>query len=219
MKNKIQVEKGHYSPDHYLGLRRWITYWYQIDLAIKLCNDKNDKIMEIGIGNKTISSILKLYGYSVTACDIDIELKPTIIGTITNLPFKRETFRTVICCEVLEHIHFDQFEVALKELYRCSSKYVILSLPYASIFGIAFAMSFNIDFGKRRFKLPQKNLSFKLPSLRKFGFNGEHYWEIGAKGCSLTNTKKIITNSGFKIIKELKPMLNFRHIFFVLEKA
>ena len=48
-----QVPKEHYS-NNYDNVFRFISYYYQIDLAIKL---KPKNILEIGIGNKTKNKI------------------------------------------------------------------------------------------------------------------------------------------------------------------
>lgn len=48
-------------------------------------------------------------------------------GTVYNIPFPDNSFDLVICSEVLEHLETP--ETALKELYRVSNKYAILSVP------------------------------------------------------------------------------------------
>ena len=56
-------------------------------------------------------------------------------GNIYKLPYKDNSFDAVICTEVLEHL--EQPEKALKELYRVTRKYCIISVPNEPIFRTA----------------------------------------------------------------------------------
>jgi SAM-dependent methyltransferase len=55
------------------------------------------------------------------------------VGEITSLPFKSNSFDCVCCLEVVEHLNVNDFQVALNELSRISSKYVIIGVPYEEI--------------------------------------------------------------------------------------
>ena len=57
-KHKTQVDKDFYCKQ-YDDLGRFISYYYQIKLALDL---NVEKFLEIGIGNKTVSSYLKNKG-------------------------------------------------------------------------------------------------------------------------------------------------------------
>ena len=127
-KNKVQVSKEHYF-ESYDDLNRWISYWWQIETVKKL--DKK-KVLEIGVGNKTVSDYLKKIGFDVTTCDIDPRLKPDFVGNVTSLPFKKGGFDLVICFEVLEHIPYVSVKKALKEINRVTNESAIVSV-FASV--------------------------------------------------------------------------------------
>lgn len=68
--------------------------------------------------------------YADAAIKLGKELFPEINikkGSIYELPYKDNSFDTVMCTEVLEHL--DDPRKALKELSRVSSKYVVLTVP------------------------------------------------------------------------------------------
>ena len=205
-KNRVQVSKEHYF-ENYDDLNRWISYWWQISLVRKL---GKKKVMEIGIGNKTVSNYLKKAGFSVTTYDIDPELNPDYVGDITSLPFRNDSFEVLLCCEVLEHLQFAKAKKALKEINRVTKEYAVISVFAANV-GTSFV-----------FKLPYVKLIYKnviMPMFwAKHRFQGEHYWELGKSNYSIKEFRKLIRNSGFRIVDEEYPVLNIYHNFFILRK-
>lgn len=207
-KMKPQVKTEHYSKQLYDIKERFISYWHQVDEAIKL-NTKN--ILEIGPGNGFVSRYLKEKGQNNTTLDIDINLKPDTVGSVTEIPFLDNSFEAVTCYEVLEHIPYNSFIKALKEIYRVATTHVILSLP-----DVTTVYRFNIE-------LPRINPIKKLinhPFHRPIQhiFDGEHYWEIGKTDFSLKRVELDIKRCGLKIIKTYRVFEFYYHRFFILEK-
>jgi ubiquinone/menaquinone biosynthesis C-methylase UbiE len=52
------------------------------------------------------------------------------IGTVADLPFFDSEFDTVICADVLEHIHTEDTETALDELVRVCSRRLLLNVAW-----------------------------------------------------------------------------------------
>jgi ubiquinone/menaquinone biosynthesis C-methylase UbiE len=206
---KRQVSKEHYN-ESYDNLKRFISYYYQIDLVRKT-NAK--KVLEIGIGNKTVSNYLKEAGFNLTTCDIDKELNPDKVADIRKLPFKDNEFEIVLAYEILEHLPWKESKKALSELKRVSKNHVIISLPHFSAdFEIAFKFpAVGKLTGKPFLKLL---IPFPLNFIKK-SFDGQHYWEIGYKGFCLRKIKKELKKN-FKIIKNFRAPLDSRHHFFIL---
>lgn len=205
-KFNIQVPREHYYKQ-YDDITRFIHYFYQIDLTKKL-NPKT--ILEIGIGNKTVSNYLKQHGYNVTTCDFDKELEPDYVADIRKLPFNNDSYDLIIACEVLEHLPWNDVETALEELHRTTKKYILISLPY---YCIALETTFKVfPYGH------QTNLFFRIPLFfLKAKFQGEHYWGIGRRNYSIKKIGKTLKKR-FKIVEEVRPQLVSDHHFFVLEK-
>src|SRR3990167_9093807 len=118
-KPKVQVRKDHYFNLKYDTKERWISYWYQIHEVLFY---DPQTVLEIGIGNRTVSDYLKKAGVKVTTCDFDKSLKPDVLADILNLPFKKNSFDVVLCAEVLEHLPFKKFHRALEEIRRVCKK-------------------------------------------------------------------------------------------------
>jgi len=210
MLNKVQVKSDQYFNISYDNKRRWFSYYQQIEEIIK-CSPSS--ILEVGKGNGFVSDYLKKRNFNIMTIDIDPELKPDKVADVTDIPYDSNSFDCVLCCEVLEHIPFDQFSLALKELKRVAKNRIILSLP-----DVSRKCRFLIQIpkvGEVRFLIP-------LPRLKKLThqFDGEHYWEIGKKDFPL---KEIIDEinkiEGLELIETYQLFENPYHRFFIIEKT
>lgn len=172
-------------------------------------------ILEIGKGSGFFSDYMKKFGYNLTSCDFDKNLNPDVVGDVRNLPFKDDEFDIVTAFEVLEHIPFEDVPKALLELRRVTKRYAIISLPYKST---GFEMVLKFPGIRSLFKMPFLDFFLRIPL--KFGgikVSGQHYWEIDGWQHRLAKVRKLL-RSQFNIIKEIKPVLNKYHYFFVLQK-
>ncbi len=207
-----QVKKEHYFRRKYDDLGRFISYFYQADLAVSV---PAENVLEIGKGNGTVSDYLKKLDYKVTTADIDQALNPDIVADIRKLPFQDGSFDLVMACEVLEHLPFLEFEKILEELKRVSKKYILLSLPYRST---GFEAVFKFPFIRSIIGSSFLDLFLRIPL--KFGgieVSKQHYWEIDRWQYSFRKVQGII-GKHFNIIKSVSPVLNHYHYFFLLEK-
>lgn len=207
-----QVETKHYKDKKYNSLERFISYSYQVS-AIENLNVKS--VLEVGPGSFVVATLLKQMGYSVHTSDFDSNVGADTTADIRSLPFKDKSFDLTMACQVLEHIPFEDFEKGLSELYRTSSKYVVISVPRRNT---GFNFVFKIPFMQTLFKKSFFDISILFP-VRFPGFaeSDQHYWEIDFWQTSLGDVKKIIKKH-FKILKEFSPPLNKYHYFFILEK-
>lgn len=62
--------------------------------------------------------------------DLEAELCPNVVGSITNLPFVDSAFDVAVAFEVLEHLPFEELGRCLSELRRVSKRRVIVSVPH-----------------------------------------------------------------------------------------
>jgi hypothetical protein len=207
---QIQVDALHYK-ENYDDLNRFISYFHQINL-IKKTGSKN--ILEVGVGNKTVLSYLKNQGYNVTSCDFDKSLNPDYIADLRKLPFRENSFDCVVAYEILEHLPFSDFSKSISQLHFVSSKYVLISVPYSSIF---FEFIFRFPFVDKIFKKSLGYIRLSVPFYSHKFLGDEHYWELGRKGYSLSKIKKKLRKY-FQILKIYRPPLCPHHCFFVLKK-
>lgn len=195
-----------YSFSKYNYIERWISYWHQIK---EVNNLKPSQILEIGPGNKFVTNYLLSLGYDVKTLDISNNNQPDVIGSVLKLPFNENNFDLILCSEVLEHLPFNDFTLALSQIRRVTKKYVVLSLPH---WGWLFYLKLKLPFFKNI------KLFFKLSGFKKHKSGGEHFWEIGKREYSLAKIKRLIKKEKFKIIKDyLDPDTPYHH-FFILEK-
>jgi len=196
---------NYYQFKKYDYLDRWVSYWHQINEILKL---KPKTVLEIGIGNKTVSDYLKKQGLEVKTLDISKELEPDYVASVIDMPLNNNSFDVVLCAEILEHLPFEDFEKALLELKRVNKKYIVLSLPH---FGPSLKINFKVPFIK------EVKIAFKIPYHPKHKLGGVHYWEIGKKGYLQKRIRNVIKKY-FEIQKEFVPFENQYHHFYILKK-
>ncbi len=197
---------------NYDNIHRFISYYYQIDLVREL---GAETVLEIGIGNRTVTNYLKQHNLQVTTCDIDKRVNPDFVADIRDLPFECDSYDVVLAFQVLEHLPWDNVPQALKELNRVTKKYVIISIPY---FSAAFELVMKFPLVHKIIKKPFVDIFFRVPYLfNNIPLTSGHCWELGRRNYSLKKVRATL-RSGFEIVKEIRPVLNPGHYFFVLTK-
>jgi ubiquinone/menaquinone biosynthesis C-methylase UbiE len=206
---KVQVDHSHYQDLEYNEKGRFCSYWHQINEALSL---KASTALEIGTGNGFVNFALKGSGINVKTIDIDKNLNPDYYGSVTEMPIPDKAFDIALCCQVLEHLPYENFVPALKEIGRVVRSHLILSLP-----DLRRVYRFNLQLpllGEIKFLYP-------IPRLKPLNwkFNGEHYWNISCKGYSQSRIKQDIEKAGFVIEKNYCVLEMPWHRFFVLRKV
>ena len=191
----------------YNSKERWLSYWYQIQEALSVLPGN---VLVIGKGSGIVENSIRLLSkdnIQVYTLDINHFVAPDIVSTVTALPLKTGAFDVTICCQVLEHLPFEQFSIALNELQRATRNRVILSLPHGrKHLRVACDLPF---FGERE-------LIIKHPLTKRHCTSKEHYWEIGRA----VSRQQIVNqlNDFFRIEKEFINESNCFHRFFILGK-
>lgn len=184
-----------------------MSYRHQLELVM---GSGYKKVLIIGLGDNIIPSILKSEGFEVYTCDIDPSLKPDFLQSITKLDLQGNTFEVVLCCQILEHIPFDEMDNVLDRIKAITTKKLIVSLPEKAL---------------------RISLMFKLPRIRNFYFNvvvplffrkhkfdGQHYWELGTS----ENYKRKFLDASikkFKLTNYYRYQPNPYHHFFIFDKV
>lgn len=202
-----QVDRSHYAFPSYESPERFTSYYYQV-LAIQHFRPRS--ILEVGVGSGTLAALARCQGIDAMSVDIDHDLHPTVTGDILSLPFRAESVDVVAAFQILEHLPFDQFGGALKELARVARAGIALSLPE---FGNA-AITVSVPF-VRKLHLSGRALPHWYPRHR---FDGQHYWEINKRGYRRDQIIKVINSVPLTVGNSWLNPYNPYHHFFTLHK-
>lgn len=174
----------------YESINRWKTYYSQIDHILK--NYNGGKVLNIGVGNHFVDDKLKRLNVNITTVDFNKNLNPDYIADIVELPFKSNSFNIVCAFEVLEHLPFRDFKMALKEMKRVSKRKILISMPYS-------CYNFYLSIKAIPF-INYKDIEIRIPLFFiKKKYDGQHFWEIGRRNYPLKKIKKEIRETGLKI--------------------
>jgi hypothetical protein len=191
----------------YVSKPRFNSYWHQINEVLASIPES---ILEIGVGANFVGQFLSARNFRVVTYDLEHELRPTIIGSVTHLPFRENSFDTVMCCQVLEHLPFECFKPCLLEIRSVCRKVLVLSLPDRTPALSGVVRVPNLIFWDFVISL---HLSIREP-LRS---SRKHFWEIGRLGFSLRWVRREIEGASFLVRRTYRVPEFPYHRFFVAE--
>lgn len=186
---------------------RWLSYWHQISEALEVMPDT---VLVVGKGSGIAENAIRQFSNGKTdvfTLDINHAVNSDVVGDVAHLPFRDNAVDVIICCQVLEHIPFEQFLPILHELHRVARRRVIISLPHKrKHIKIAYHLPF----------LKEQTFILKHPLTVKHCSSKQHRWEIG-RGVS---RKQVVQHMSklFSIEKEYLNEMNCEHRFFILRR-
>ncbi len=207
---KMQRESDYLNIGYdYKG--RFTSYWYQIkEVTSNL--EGSGKILEIGPGNRFMTDYLLKRSFHVETLDIDEVHAPDHVGSILGMPLPDQSFEVVAGFQILEHLPFEKFSLALKEMGRVARKKVLFSVP-----DVRYFIEIDISFFSSKLHF---HTIFSFPRLTNRALPptkvGGHLWEIGRPGFSLKKVLNEISNSGLKLEAHYRIPNNPIHHMFVM---
>ncbi len=203
----VQVDRSQYTTADYCNPRRFATYAYQIK---EILDSGAKNVLEIGPGNGVVTYVLRQAGIHVDTVDHDPALKPDFVASVLKLPSALNSYDAVLCCQVLEHLPWDNFRAAVQGISNVAKNTILLSLPH--VVQRRFFVEYKLP------KLKQRLLAIDMPVKNiQMSFNGQHYWEIG-KGVSEKNIVLIFNELNLKVDRSYRiPEKRDTH-FFCLSK-
>lgn len=203
------IQKERYFDQEYFSQKQLNSFSHQINYIYGM---RPTTAIEIGIGNGFVSTFLKNAGYSIITADINPELKPDICAPLSEVKkYVSAEVDLVICCEVLEHMQFEEFDENLDRLKELGAR-LFLTLPNSHrTWGVTLAFSLP----KIGYKLV--DLNFRFPFKHKLE-NSSHFWEIGHTDiCSQNNIVEKLKQR-YKSVKTGRFPLNPYHTYFICDK-
>lgn len=169
----VQVAPEHYDFERYDDRERWMSYWHQIRVVMRV---RPRRVLEIGPGGGVFRSYLKRAGVAVDSVDIDASRDVEYVGDVSRLdealPAGVE-YDAVCAFQVLEHLPFDKLDDCLRGIARRAAPHAFISLPYRGL-----RLRWSMWWGDHQLSLGHK---FMLPWKQRPCT--EHHWELG-KGYS-----------------------------------
>lgn len=200
--------KSHYEAPYVRGPRLF-SYAHQMNAVLDF---EPRTVLEIGPGPGMVTAALRSVGVGVTTVDVQDDLEPDVVASVTDLPFDDGTFDVSMCCQVLEHLPFDEFEPALRELGRVSRAGVVISLPDSTPhYEVRVHVPRLRDIFWTGTRQRYRGDDYKRDRLRLDG----HYWEIGYPETTLDEVTRSFKAAGVPARKTWRFVDNEYHRFFV----
>jgi ubiquinone/menaquinone biosynthesis C-methylase UbiE len=198
--------KSHYAASYVMG-GRLFSYAHQINAVLEY---QPHNVIEIGPGPGVVTAALRALEVSVVTVDVQSELSPDVVASVTHLPFEDNSFDVAMCCQVLEHLPFEQFSKACEELCRVTRHAVVISLPDRRKH---YWIQFKLPRLHKRLQTSITKRIGKQEQLRAYERSG-HYWEIGFPNYSFKTVLSSIESHGRKVKKHWHvPELPWHHFF------
>ncbi|WP_407306899.1 class I SAM-dependent methyltransferase [Desulfosporosinus sp. SB140] len=209
MEGEASLPFNRYLTEGYFKSFQWMSYRAQVEAVVNLAakNIKPVSILEIGVGNGVVSSILRNFGYKLTTVDINRNLKPDIVGSVTELAtiFKEQKFDIILCAEVLEHLPYKHFENCLESFSRLAD-WTVLTLPRSG----RYLLLLN-GFLKNNWPI---DINIRIPAK---SIEPEHHWEIDISLMTSKASLKRLMSKYFSVEKQHRVWGQHKHILFVLK--
>lgn len=204
--------REHYAAKYVKG-GRIFSFAHQIDAVLGL---EPETVMEVGPGPGVVTAALRTLGVQVTTVDVQPELEPDVVASVLELPFEAKAFDVALCCQVLEHLPFEQFGSALAEIRRVVAVGLVLSLP---------DVTRHCDVAFRLPRTGRHRWCWDMPRLRPRRIPPErlerhgHYWEIGFEDYRRAVVLAAIRRAGWRSVRSWRvPELTW-HRFFLLQPS
>lgn len=204
----VIVNKNSYSSLRYSNKKRIFSYAHQVSCLI---DEEVREILEIGPGPGLVTEMLRLLNFKVTTMDVSPDVHADVQADIREIPFRKNSFDAVLCCQVLEHLPFSDFTKALALIRKVARKSAVISLPDATR---------HLDLFLNLPKIGRINKSLFFSPGKKDNSvqmkEAGHYWEIGYPGTELKKITKSMDAAGWHIAKTWRVTELPWHRFFLL---
>lgn len=185
---------------------------HQIDAVVGL---SAAEVLEVGIGTGVVAAAIRAAGIPVTTLDVQPELEPDLLGSVTAIPAPDGRFDVALCCQVLEHLPFEEFEQALRELRRVTRSGLVLSLPDVTRYYYC-----NVKLPKLRARWCWSWSGLRLAPIPVDRFHETgHHWEIGVRGYPLARVTRAIESVGWRVVRTWRVSELSWHRFFELRHS
>jgi len=116
--------KGDYHKNVDKNWRYYPVYHFKMKYIDSFIHPvpKTAKILDMGCGEVHLVEKYRKSGYDIIGLDLNYSSDVVKKGDIRYTPFENDEFDIVLCLDVLEHLNFQDQELALKEIHRILKK-------------------------------------------------------------------------------------------------
>lgn len=178
-----QVSADFYNFADYATFERWSSYWHQIAAVVRY---RPRTMIEVGPGLGVTTHVLRGMGIEVQTFDYDADLRPDLLGDVRRLDAIAAPKSVDLVCafQVLEHLPFEDLPRALEAIRTVARRHVLISLPHWG-----YPVELRGRLWKNRFAFA---FARRIARPKTWAFDGQHYWELGAKGYSIPKVAGVI---------------------------
>ncbi len=203
----------------YYTEKRIVHQWLQVHLLATL---PVKRVLEVGPYLGLVTAMLASAGYEVTTLDIGPEPPPVgarahIQAELRNLdPGRIRGFDAILCCETLEHLHWDEIGGVLAAFAESGARHLVLSVPYE---GAQLCLSLYCNGQTFRHRLFTRTFRFLAPFKPASATDIDaHKWEVGYRGTSLRALKGKIDAARWHVVEQ-SFTADCRSVFLVCRNA
>jgi len=166
------TRKRRYS-NHWVGrlepLDHWILYWHQLKLMEGVV-EKDDTVVEIGVGSGFLSNYLRSKGVQVITLDVDPNKAPDIFIDAVDF-YPKRSFDFLCAFEVFEHMEFHEMGQIIDNIGGKLKKGCFVSVP-----------SLRKSLVRLDARLPIFHcIKFDITMPKRTITSKHHHWELGFK--------------------------------------
>jgi hypothetical protein len=194
MKYQKQIVDGKevvYSAEWILDLEaesHFLYYWNQLSHVYKTCR-REEEILELGVGTKLLSDVLRRRKFKISTLDIDPDKHPDFCANALNFDYSIKPFSALLAFEIFEHIPFETFSKVLSAIANSSIDKIICSVPWCELAIQPFTLNLP--------RLSAWSPAIRIP--RSKIITPAHFWE-------LKNVKTIQKLQNEKVLVSLKKL-------------
>ncbi len=169
-------QKYYEQSDVWNGYFKDKTHTERAQITLDLIPKGVDSILDIGCGVGNLTNRIEknfVVGLDFAHTPLTYVKKNPIQANITNLPFKRKTFKLIIITEILEHLNNLNFQRGFNEIIRLDPDYILLSTPFNEDITLELCKCkkcgnvFNLSLHQRSFDTESLQMLFKNYDLEK----------------------------------------------------
>lgn len=195
--NQFKLEQSYYLEK--LDFLNWYRFFF---ITQELLKRKPQRVLEIGEGSGFVRRVVKPVVDCYETMDVNEKLTPTYQNDVRELePELQGQFDCVIAADILEHLSFNDLELALNNLrsYLKDGGVALITIPHRAWF--VFWLSWLQGYRMHLWRFPDwvRTLYQRFRGRSTNPIDPDHQWEIGDGLHSVQDVERVMKTADFTI--------------------